>query len=313
MIGLGSNRLTVCRRGGMSVTQAGRGGMEWLAGGRVPSWASPYSDQATAALKDAFPAAQWQTIRDYGFAHPEIVGYMNAYAPEDAKIAYSLVEGIGTRWIVGDGTAYIDTGVVTNAPLRVISLQKGSTTKFGSVDQRGGSDRTYFAVNHWGMIMGGLYGDGYTYSFTNNLTKVDLTLGGALYIDDVYKKTFGSPTVSVTKSMPLFAIRNNDDNIYANSAGELAKLEVIKEGSDRNFLPFRLGKARTADQVYPSSKGAQAVGTLGMLDLVTGLFHPNANSSGSFSESIDPSLLTPTHKQPQSIYLSTLKCTLSAP
>ena len=77
MIGLGSNRLTVCRRGGMSVTQAGRGGMEWLAGVRVPSWASPYSAQATAALKAQFPT-QWPTIRDYGFVHPEIVGYMNA-------------------------------------------------------------------------------------------------------------------------------------------------------------------------------------------------------------------------------------------
>ena len=96
MIGLGSNRLTVCRRGGMSVTQAGRGGMEWLAGGRIPSWATPYSAQATAALLAQFPT-QWPTIRDYGFAHPEIVGYMNAYAPEDAKIAYSLVEGIGVR------------------------------------------------------------------------------------------------------------------------------------------------------------------------------------------------------------------------
>lgn len=78
MIGLGSNRLSVCRRGGMSVTQAGRGGMEWLAGGRMPSWASPYSAQATAALKDAFTAAQWATIKAYGFAHPEIVPYVNA-------------------------------------------------------------------------------------------------------------------------------------------------------------------------------------------------------------------------------------------
>ena len=77
MIGLGSNRLTVCRRGGMSVTQAGRGGMEWLAGGRIPSWASPYSAQATAALLAQFPT-QWPTIRDYGFAHPEIVPYVNA-------------------------------------------------------------------------------------------------------------------------------------------------------------------------------------------------------------------------------------------
>ena len=80
MIGLGSNRLSVCRRGGMSVTQAGRGGMEWLAGGRMPSWSQwwlPYSRQAGEALKAQFPT-QWPTIRDYGFAHPEIVPYVNA-------------------------------------------------------------------------------------------------------------------------------------------------------------------------------------------------------------------------------------------
>ena len=88
MIGLGSNRLTIARRGGMSVRQIGSGGMRLVA--------SPYSAQATAALNAQFPT-QWPTIRDYGFAHPEIVGYMNAYAPEDAKIAYSLVPGLGVR------------------------------------------------------------------------------------------------------------------------------------------------------------------------------------------------------------------------
>ena len=85
--------------------------MEWLAGGRMPSWASPYSDQATAALKAQFPT-QWPTIRDYGFAHPEIVGYMNAYAPKDAKIAYSLVEGIGWRCIMGDQNHFYNTGII---------------------------------------------------------------------------------------------------------------------------------------------------------------------------------------------------------
>ena len=111
MIGLGSNRLSVCRRGGMSVTQAGRGGMEWLAGVRYPSWSSPYSAQATAALKAQFPT-QWPTIRDYGFAHPEIVGYMNAYAPEDAKLAISLVPTLGMwRRIITTGSAYFNTQV----------------------------------------------------------------------------------------------------------------------------------------------------------------------------------------------------------
>lgn len=88
--------------------------MEWLAGGRVPDWVTPYSAQATAALKAQFPT-QWPTIRDYGFAHPEIVGYMNAYAPEDAKIAYSLVEGIGTRWLLGGPNMHINLGITPDA------------------------------------------------------------------------------------------------------------------------------------------------------------------------------------------------------
>ena len=76
MIGLGSNRLTVCRRGGMAITQAGRGGMEWLAGGRKPSWASPYSAQATAWLKEKYPD-KWDYLMRYGFSHPEVVPLIN--------------------------------------------------------------------------------------------------------------------------------------------------------------------------------------------------------------------------------------------
>ena len=110
MIGLGSNRLSVCRRGGMSVTQAGRGGMEWLAGGRRPRWSSPYSAQATAALKAQFPT-QWPTIRDYGFAHPEIVGYMNA-AP--------LL--IGQMFAVDDLYAVVQAGLMSLKTLQDNSM-----------------------------------------------------------------------------------------------------------------------------------------------------------------------------------------------
>lgn len=90
MIGLGSNRLSVCRRGGMSVTQAGRGGMEWLAGGRMPSWASPYSAQATAALKEAYPDL-WTTLRDFGFRNPDKVPFINQYP---LVAPYLLADGL---------------------------------------------------------------------------------------------------------------------------------------------------------------------------------------------------------------------------
>lgn len=71
---------------------------------------SPYSPAASAALMSQFNTEQMSTIILYGVAHPEIVPYMNAYAPEDAKIAYSLVDGLGIRAIKSDGSGYLDTG-----------------------------------------------------------------------------------------------------------------------------------------------------------------------------------------------------------
>ena len=99
-------RETIRRRGGLELTSRVVGGL-WVVGERTQT--SPYNAAATAALMAAFPT-QWPTIRDYGRQHPEIVGYMNAYAPEDAKIAYSLVEGLGIRWLTSSGGALIDTG-----------------------------------------------------------------------------------------------------------------------------------------------------------------------------------------------------------
>lgn len=98
MIGLGSNRLSVCRRGGMSVTQAGKGGMEWL-GVRGTSWASPYSAQATAALKAQFPN-DWVAIRTFGFENPQYVPYINQYP----MIAGSMVELSGGQKVVMTST-----------------------------------------------------------------------------------------------------------------------------------------------------------------------------------------------------------------
>ena len=81
-------RETIRRRGGLELTSRVVGGLG-VVGERTKT--SPYNAAATAARKAQFSAEQWATIRDYGWQHEEIVGYMNAYAVEDAKIAYSLV------------------------------------------------------------------------------------------------------------------------------------------------------------------------------------------------------------------------------
>ena len=113
MIRLDGNSLAAFRGAGVAGTVQSVAGCELFGAARSPKWASPYSAAATRALKAQFPT-QWPTIRDYGFAHPEIVGYMNAYAPEDAKIAYSLVPTLGVRrYLVGDGKVWFETGITT--------------------------------------------------------------------------------------------------------------------------------------------------------------------------------------------------------
>ena len=279
MIGLGSNRLTIARRGGMSVTQAGRGGMEWLAGGRMPSWASPYSAQATAALKAQFPT-QWPTIRDYGFSHPEIVSYMNAYAPEDAKIAYSLVEGIGTRWIRGGNNApYINTGIIpTSFPL--IAKTK---IKFHNVSSENCFSGTYY---------NGDYSRGYGFGARSNATF--LYVNGAyssfsLSKDTEYVLEYGltstgwyvkkdGVTQSGNKDVSYILNRENytialftasSNGRYTTQEESVAYIDIEVNGTTYKFVPFIRNNV------------------LGMIDMVHGVYYPNSASTGTFTELIE--------------------------
>lgn len=285
MIGLGSNRLTVCRRGGMRVTQAGRGGMEWLAGGRLPRWATPYSAQATAALLAQFPT-QWPTIRDYGFAHPEIVGYMNAYAPEDAKIAYSLVEGIGTRWLVGDGTAYIDTLYVHKSTTAANITYKCDTRRnwaclFGYRNVSY-SANAYNFWNGWSSAV-------HCYSRTGNEKAGTVAFeADAKYhaetsglVAKIYKNGALSETITSTGKNNgglgtwfLFSCNKagsaTGKQTECTTQAFISDFEILESGEMiKHFVPFKRN------------------GAMGMIDLLTGTFYGNANSSGSFTESIE--------------------------
>ena len=306
MIGLGSNRLTVCRRGGMSVTQAGRGGMEWLAGGRMPSWASPYSAQATAALKAQFPT-QWPTIRDYGFAHPEIVGYMNAYAPEDAKIAYSLVPTLGViRWLVGDGIAYIITPMVYNSDAPNHKWHQNLVLKVTkNIPHSGYADYGIGGEFTSNVVFGWFH---YYYNGTEAINFAGSNIGancvrfpviGEKYdmygtIENGTLSTYNTEegvvrTTSLTPfttNNPLRLFRNRGMNNSA-ALGIAKSIYEIDDVTMCYYIPFKTGKAWAAEDV--STGVAQAAGTCGMIDLLTGIFYPNANSSGSFTISETPS------------------------
>lgn len=79
-------------------------------GGRCYYIASPYSPEATQALKAAFPQ-YWTAIRDYGVAHPQLVPFIN----EDPMLIVSLVEVGKTRILDTNGAINTPLGVNTSS------------------------------------------------------------------------------------------------------------------------------------------------------------------------------------------------------
>ena len=142
-----------------------------------------------------------------------------------------------------------------------------------------------------------VYPNGIYYDFSNNSTELTLGTLGTVANVEMNKnggwlngtKVFDSSTTAFTSPSKV-AIFGRTDGGTTNTRPLNGDVAFVEFGGDlnNNFIPFKLGVARTADQVYPSSKGAQAVGTKGMLDLVTGKFHPNVGS-GSFQISDSPS------------------------
>ena len=288
MIGLGSNRLTVCRRGGMSVTQAGRGGMEWLAGGRRPRWASPYSAAATAALKAQFPT-QWPTIRDYGFAHPEIVPYMNAYAPEDAKIAYSLVAGLGIRAIINGAGAWLDTEfTATGGMLAYIGMKpvSGKTFEIGSHNTSAqGSTNNYNRNVIFGNKTTNRVGVEVLNVLSNNTIDNALNFSG-----------FNDLEFSTIAGEQMYLKVNNTTKNISNPSGTVNPLTTVvvnygqyggspidAEGTCYSYLKLKNKDKVLVRDYVPFKRNGQ----MGLLDLLSGSM---AVRTGTFTELIiDPS------------------------
>ena len=269
MIGLGSNRLTVCRRGGMSVTQAGKGGMEWLAGGRGPSWSSPYSAQATAALKAQFPT-QWPTIRDYGFAHPEIVPLINLvienYFAEDNNVAYSVLPPLGKkRYISSTGNKYIKLGLKPTTTSYVHAKFKldNSNTQYPWAF---GTENTTLSVR-LGVWLNETTLAPRIGSFTPNITRSNvnnpldiIAKDGEVTINGEYQGTF-TLSESIDYEMYLFAV-NLNNGAMRDGAPMYGSIEYF-EMDGHIFIPFKRNNV-----MY-------------MLDVTTGSLATNV---GTFSE-----------------------------
>ena len=270
MIGLGSNRLTVCRSGGMSVTQAGRGDMEWL-GVRYPSWASPYSAQATAALKAQFPT-QWPTIRDYGVAHPEIVPYVNQYPVGWGNIIanYQLCEYVrstGTQYFripfnYGGGIKKIVCDYYPDAANVIFSEWK-STSYGGGISYEHNTDTQ---VRAW---IGNSTSD-WVYLTTSKIRQTAMYKDSKWTINGVLKAEKAQGDIDGISPYVHICARGLNGNLHA--------------AQKCTIYGFEMQSQQYGIALYPCYNKTSNV--IGIFDVVNNEFHENAGS-GTFLKGSD--------------------------
>lgn len=282
------------------------GGLEPL----VKNWLSASTKQAIVA---AFGASDGKAViratnaylNQLAATDPTKASALAGFINEDPMMVCSLgLEPQGVtmpiRYLRGDGIAYINTNWYPNIATKDyyykgrvrMYVAIGDGNVIGSVGT--GTSRNYPIAVYQSKAFYGLYGTNVGLG-----SGPSLTIGADHVIETNYRHTSQDLSldgvVKLTSSITQSADVPNDFYIYARNEGgvryltkvDIAEIQVKEEGVEiRDFLPFRLGKAWSADKV--STGVAQAKDTLGMIDLVTGIFYPNAASSGAFTMEGEP-------------------------
>ena len=225
-------------------------------GGRCYYKDSPYSLAATQALKAAFPA-YWTAIRDYGYAHPALVPFIN----EDPMLICSLVEVGKTRWLVGDGKAWIQVPVRISTSNTITTIVK--KIESASTFQCLFSTSPSTAFRLW-------------VSNSKCICTINGTESSQINFDGIGKFEYNGESwmvngvvVNTYKGTPVIA-----DSFCLYNLSSSASRQPFSAMSEFNVKDIA--------HFIPYNNGTEC----GMLDIVSLTFHPNANTQGTFTIAI---------------------------
>lgn len=264
-------RETIRRRGGLELTSRVVGGL-WVVGERTKT--SPYNAAATAALMAAFTAAQWATIRDYGWQHEEIVPYVNErpIAYGTVIVYYDIVPSIRTNGAMADSGIVLTTlaGLKIECDFKVLSKKSGVNGMWGYMTG-GGSVTPRFSL-FFDTNVQDVFGTGYnatTYFATKAVVGSEYTsvLDNGTLILNGESASVGTGAMS---NVPLFIGARGNASSAAQWASDIAlsKFNVSQNGTE----VFRgIMVKRKSDNEY------------GLFDVINIAFKPSIVST-KFSE-----------------------------
>ena len=273
MIGFNGTYLKAATHHGMRITAACLGG-QWVLG----NWLMTATKQAILAAFGAEEGTQViKATNDYlnaialtDTARAQLLaGFIN----EDPMLVCSLVETSKTRWLVGDGVAYIDTDIAPSANcIFEVSMKVNVDATYCSNGCRIAYQNTMFA-NQVYIGSGQFAGAFFDVGANRILTGVMPTKGeGYKYkLDCLNKKAYVNDSEFAVNAfagstLPIFLFGTNNNGAMSNGGEQDIDFASIINGEDQHrYLPYNNGTES------------------GMLDIISGTFHPNANTSGSFT------------------------------
>jgi hypothetical protein len=256
-----------------------------MGGKMVIGWLQSATLQAIVA---AFGAEGTEVIRktnDYlnriATTDPQRALQISEFINEDPLLVCSLVETSKTRWLVGDGKACIDTGVdysTMKSSVHFFVKFMLNTSLTGENDFWGKGEGGTPTIGFQGTTYFSWATSGSSWNPTTTPATLNTphTYGIKFMLNKGREADIDGVHYSTTTHNNQFGGSANTIHFFASTVGRYPIKAMASNGRltideevVRDFIPMQ-----------------RTDGTCGMLDIISGTFYPNANTSGSFTITI---------------------------
>ena len=269
MITHNGKQVTLAMRNRKAINLIARNGKAMFMEFSAISWA------ARAVILAEYGSVVWSDVRDYAKAHPQIVEFIN----QDPHLACSISPNSNKeRWLVNeDYKAFIDTGYYwrygseIKIDIRSIS-NSGNWAFFGAsngASYNNGEVAVFWASNGYDVVTP----SSNTVSAVTQCGKGTF-LPNARYILELTKDKFIHN--GVEQAVPMFNQYQGANTMYLFATN---RKPTPWHGAFHLREAIIKHEGETKHHYYPCLYN----GIAGMVDAISGTFHPNANTKGQFT------------------------------
>ena len=233
---------------------------------------SAISLAAKAVILAEYGKQVWSDVKQYAKAHPQIVEFIN----QDPHLACSISPNSNKeRWLVTDGFACIQTKTILNGYSNITSIcmvpknLAGNQTLWCARETTNSNTYTAFLL---GASIRSDYGSGQTATGRDMPREQSTEL--RTYEGDFYL----NGEMLVDRSVLSFSTVNGVSLFASYSTAGTAPYTNVQSGFKQGIFKVEQGEELVL-HLLPCLYN----GIAGMVDAISGTFHPNANTEGQFT------------------------------